>query len=189
MQEQPNIVDLVERATGVAYPIIAGIRADQWDLPTACTEWDVRAVTRHLLDGVTTYVAAYGDAPGVAADAVADADLLAAINAADARFLERLRAPGGREAMLDMGYATLPAEMIAGFRLTDLLVHGWDIAVATGQPTDGDPAVHEAALAFSQQAMDGLDRASFAMFAEETTAPAGATAADRLAAFLGRPVG
>lgn len=188
MQEQPDIVDLVERATATTYPIIAAVRPDQWDSPTPCTEWDVRAVTVHLLDGVQSYLVAFGDAPGESARAVTDADLLPAMQEADARFLERLRAPGGREAMLDMGYATMPAETIAGFRLVDLLVHGWDIARATGQPTDGDPEVYEAALAFSQRAMDGMDRASFTMFDEATTAPADATAADRLAAFLGRPV-
>lgn len=188
MTEQPDVVGLVERATAATYPIVGGIRPDQWELATPCPEWDVRGVTRHLLDGVASYLAAYGDGPGLASDAVADADLLAAMEAADARLLARLRAPGGREAMLDMGYATVPAEMIAGFRLIDLLVHGWDIARATGQPTDGDPAVYEAALAISRQALDGLARASFGMFAEETTPPAGASAADRLAAFLGRAV-
>ncbi len=188
MQEQTDIVDLVERATTVAYPIIGAVGPDQWDRPTPCTEWDVRDVVRHLLGGVGSYLAAYGDPPSVPADEVADADLLPAMRAADARFLAHLRAPGGREAVLDMGYAEMPAQMIAGFRAIDLLVHGWDIARATGQPTPDDPEAYEAALAFSRRAMEGLDRASFDMFAEPTDVADDAPAADRLAAFLGRPV-
>jgi len=46
---------------------VAGIRADQLDNPTPCANFTVRGVLEHMIDGATSFAAAYrGEAPGAA---------------------------------------------------------------------------------------------------------------------------
>ncbi len=73
---------------------------------------------------------------------------------------------------------------------TDAFTHGWDLARATGQPTDLDPHLAAELLAraraFIQPAFRGDDGAK--PFGPQQPAPPNATNADALAAFLGRTV-
>jgi uncharacterized protein (TIGR03086 family) len=66
-------------------------------------------------------------------------------------------------------------------------VHAWDLAHATGQPTDLDPELAGRVLAWSRAALDGVPRDG-TPFADECPVPPGATQADALAAYLGRSV-
>ena len=67
------------------------------------------------------------------------------------------------------------------------IFHAWDLAVATGQPTDLDPELAEYVLAFSQQMMNrpGL-RGEGRPYGEEQYCDDQRPAADRVAACLGR---
>jgi uncharacterized protein (TIGR03086 family) len=191
-QGTTDIAALVERAAAANGRILAGIGADQWDLATPCPDWTVREVVRHLRHGVGAYLKGMGDPEALATDPAVeppDGDLAAEIAALDARLLAALREPGGLERTVAMPYGPVDAGTIAAYRFVDLLVHGWDIARATGQPTDFAPELHEAALAMSRPLLDGVDRAQLGgMFADAQDAPAGCSAADRLAAYLGRAV-
>ena len=70
---------------------------------------------------------------------------------------------------------------------TDTFTHGWDLAKATGQSTDLDPALAEELLQAAQLLVPDQFRGDEPMpFAPPVEPPAGATAADRLAAFMGR---
>lgn len=187
-----DIVGLVERAAAATQPILAGIGPDQWDRATPCPEWDVRGVVRHLRHGVGIYLAGIGDPEAAATDPAVepvDGDLAADIAAMDARFVAALRQPGALDRPVTLPYGAVDGRTVASYRLVDLLVHGWDIAKATGQPTDFAPELHDAALAMSRALLDGANREDLGgMFAEEHPAPAGCSSADRLAAYLGRAV-
>ena len=67
------------------------------------------------------------------------------------------------------------------------MASAWDLAIATGQPTDLDPELAEYVLAFSKQMMSrpGL-RGDGRPFGEEQPCGYECPAADRVAAFLGR---
>ena len=91
------------------------------------------------------------------------------------------------EGMSYVGGLELPGEVAGLVVLDELVVHGWDIAKATGQSTDFEPATVAAARSGYEQA-PVLPRGEGKPFREEKPAPAGATDADRLAAFLGRTV-
>lgn len=89
-----------------------------------------------------------------------------------------------------MPFGELPAGMYLGLATNDVFTHGWDLAKATGQQTDLDPdmaaellAAMEAGLPDARRGPDGV-----APFGPKQSAPQGAGAADRLAAFLGRIV-
>jgi uncharacterized protein (TIGR03086 family) len=72
--------------------------------------------------------------------------------------------------------------------IIEMLAHGWDLAVATGQPTDLAPAAAERTLAVVPVFYGAVPRTPGSSFGPERPAPADATATDRLAAYLGRSV-
>jgi uncharacterized protein (TIGR03086 family) len=72
----------------------------------------------------------------------------------------------------------------AGHRFLDVLVHGWDLAVGTGQDRSLDPGLVEACWNVIEPQLDML-RAS-GMFGTDVSAPADADAQTRLLAVLGR---
>lgn len=167
--------------------LLTGISDDQWDLPTPCDEFDVRALVGHLL-AVQERVrrmgrdGALGDAPLESAspgpDAAAEftrvaAEALAAWD--DQRMGTTVVAPWG----------VLPAPAVVGGYVAEHVVHGWDLAVATGQPSEAPEDVAGPALRAMLQALpaDGRDRFPFAD-AVEPAPDAGLT--ERLANWTGR---
>ncbi|MEU4247701.1 maleylpyruvate isomerase N-terminal domain-containing protein [Amycolatopsis sp. NPDC026612] len=44
-------LDDFDRAASTVTALVTAIGADQWPLPTACADWDVRAVVNHLAHG------------------------------------------------------------------------------------------------------------------------------------------
>jgi uncharacterized protein (TIGR03086 family) len=75
----------------------------------------------------------------------------------------------------------------AGHRFIDVLIHGWDLAVATRQDTRMDPSLVEACFAVLEPQFDQL-KASGA-FGGEVAVPADADPQTRLLAMLGRTAG
>jgi uncharacterized protein (TIGR03086 family) len=69
----------------------------------------------------------------------------------------------------------------------DGLVHGWDIATATGQPYDPPADVVSEVDAFARQAISA-DLRDGDTFATAVEAPAGASPLVQLVAFTGRNV-
>jgi uncharacterized protein (TIGR03086 family) len=58
------------------------------------------------------------------------------------------REPGAWDGMSHAGPVELPAEMAGLVAVDEMVVHGWDIAVATGQPYEAADNEVEAALSF-----------------------------------------
>ncbi|HEY1651631.1 MAG TPA: hypothetical protein VGG09_07085 [Acidimicrobiales bacterium] len=87
-------------------------------------------------------------------------------------------------------FGELPGSVFVHIACGDTFTHGWDLAKATGQSTDLDPEVAAQLLGIvtgllpdSLRGEDGQ-----APFGPVQVAPAGACAADQLAAFMGRRV-
>jgi uncharacterized protein (TIGR03086 family) len=81
----------------------------------------------------------------------------------------------------------MPGAVVAGIFTNDEFAHAWDVAKATGQDTNLNPSMAEACLAAAHQFITPERRAP-GLFDAEKTVPSGASAADRLAAFMGRTV-
>lgn len=62
------------------------------------------------------------------------------------RLAEAWRDPGAWEGMTRIGGADLPAEVAGLVGLTEVAIHGWDVAVVTGQDYRVDDEVAEAVL-------------------------------------------
>jgi uncharacterized protein (TIGR03086 family) len=93
-------------------------------------------------------------------------------------------APGALERPCAVSYGPVPGSVYAGHRFIDVLVHGWDLATATGQNTMLDPDLVEAAYEMLL-AEAALVRAS-GMFGEDLAVPDDADPQTRMLAFIGR---
>jgi uncharacterized protein (TIGR03086 family) len=139
------------RALAATRVWVAGVGNDQWSGATGCDGWDVRALVNHLVAGNwwAGALARGGTIEGVGdrldGDVLGD-DPVAAYDAsatdADAAF----SAPGAMERPCAVSYGPVPGEIYCGHRFVDVLVHGWDLATATGQPADLDPELSAACL-------------------------------------------
>ena len=147
-----DIAEVHAAALDATRVLVAGVGDDQWTLATPCEDWDVRALVNHLVTG-NEWAAVRG--AGNTIEAVGDRldgdvlgdDPLAAYDASARRAAAVFRAPGALAAPCAVSYGPVPGEVYAGHRLLDTVLHGWDLARATGQPTGLDPALVEAALA------------------------------------------
>ncbi len=134
---------------------IQGVRSGQWSGPTPCSEWDVRQVVNHLV-GENLWaeelfhgrnIAEVGDR--LEGDLVDDDPA-----AAYARSVEVVRAavqaPGAMEATCHLSFGDFPGSEYARQLFLDTLVHGWDVAKATGQDTALDPRLVAAAYPIAE---------------------------------------
>jgi uncharacterized protein (TIGR03086 family) len=139
-----------------------GVPADRLADPTPCAEWDVRGLLGHLVATVDRVrVIGEGGDPqttprvveGIADDGWTDAlgaaeDKMAAVWADDAVLDELVTVPWGR----------VPGRAAVWGYIREALVHGWDLAVATGQSPEADPVTAEAALAETKLVMPAEPR-------------------------------
>ncbi|WP_212732737.1 TIGR03086 family metal-binding protein [Streptomyces oceani] len=139
--------DLVDAAAEMRR-IAAGVRDDQLDLSTPCADWTVRDLAAHVCVLTTAFIRTArhappdGQAPGGGARLSPD-------------WRERLghdldtlvaawREPSAWQGEAEAGGVTMPSAELATVVLDELVLHGWDLARATGQRftvTDHDLAV------------------------------------------------
>jgi len=177
-------------AIDTADRVIAAVDDAQWAGATPCTEWTVSDVVRHIVASNNGFAEAVGGKPRPAADepALADTDLLAAFRDSGAALVEAFSQPGALERIVAIPVGQVPGAVALHLRLTELLVHGWDVATATGQQAEFPDDLAEAELTFSRGMLDKLppDRVPFA---PPQPVARDAPAIQRLVAFLGRDVG
>ncbi len=184
--------ELLEQAVASTRPVLARVSPEELSAPTPCASWDVRTLINHLISAAYFSVSRVEGAaePERRTDDFAAGDFLAAYDGATARVIVAFNAPGALEKRLQLPFGELPAAVFLGIVATDQFVHGWDLAVATGQPRQLDPdlacALLERARVALSPEMRGPD--GQAPFGPEEPAPANAPPADQLAAFLGRAV-
>jgi uncharacterized protein (TIGR03086 family) len=144
-----DISAIHRQALDATRPFVAGIGSGQWDLPTPCDGWTVRELTNHIVAG-NMWAAALGsgstiDDVGTELDGdVLGDDALAAYDASAKSAATVFEAPGALDAPCAVSYGPVPGSVYAGHRFLDVLIHGWDLATATGQPTDLDPQLVDA---------------------------------------------
>ena len=173
-----------QRAQDAFAAVLAEVTPDQHHSPTPCADWDANAVIQHVIGGNQWVLMVAGrEVPELPAGLV-EAHGASAV-AAHAIFAEE----DGLTREYELPFAELPGTAFAFLRSGDVFTHAWDLARATGQPTDLDPELAAACLDAARMLMrDGL-RGPGRSFGAEQPYPDAATTADQLAAFLGREVG
>jgi uncharacterized protein (TIGR03086 family) len=168
--------------------LIDSLGEAQWTRATPCPEWDVRSIVHHLVVASLVVASRLRGGPPVDRDAdhlgddPAGAYRTAAV-AAEAAFAT----PGALEGTYPSPLGEVPGTTVLALRIGDNLVHGWDIARATGLPANLPEDVAGAALDRLRTVLGGVPRDGRFFGAEQAVA-AGAPATDRLAAFAGRSV-
>lgn len=168
---------------------VEAIGPDQWNLPTPCTDWDVRALVNHLvyendwsvplLHGAT--IAEVGDR--------FEGDLLGDDPKATwRRSSQEALAAAAEDGVLDRSVSLSSGPRDAGAYLAELfcdhLIHGWDLARAIGGDERLDPDLTEACYAMSKPREDRM-KASGA-FGERITVADDADLQTKLLAVYGR---
>jgi len=168
--------------------IVLGVRPEQLLLPTPCRDWDVRLLLNHIIGGNYTFaeVAAGGraDATGVMDDHTLPDPGSNYIASADA-VMAAWAAPGAMERRVHMPFGDIPAPAAVSIHFLDIVVHGWDLARATGQDTTIEPDLAAEALDISQGLLSPELRDT-GVFGPEVPVSADDPLHDRLVAFMGR---
>ncbi len=186
----------LERAYKTAREVLANVKPEQYEASTPCSSWDVRRLIGHVVGGSHWFALCVnaGAAPDEDASEERDytkGDLLANFDTASGEALAAFNAPGALDKTVKLPFGELPGAFFMQVATSDVFTHSWDLARATGQSTDLDPE-------FAGQLLEGVkgflsddfrgEEGSGALFGAVQQAPAGATKADELAAFMGRDV-
>jgi uncharacterized protein (TIGR03086 family) len=183
---------LMVPAAETATRIVRGVPADRLDAPTPCPGWDVRALINHMTywAGPAATAARKEQPPaGVEEghDFTADGDW-ADLYAERARAMaEAWTAPEAWEGKTSLtgNPEGMPASVIGGMMLGECVLHGWDLAVATGQDTAAiTPEL--VAAAYEQLEPTAEMGREYKAFGERVEVPESAPLLDRLLGLSGR---
>ena len=163
--------------------LVEGLDDRQLASSTPCAGFTVEGVLAHMIGGARQFSAAFRGEE-VAAGELPD-DLVAAFPGAMDDLESAIGSPGALERTIAAPFGEVSGETFARFVALDGLVHGWDLATATGQAYDPPEDVVSDVDGFARVALtdDLRDGDTFAMAVEP---PADASALVRLVAFTGR---
>jgi uncharacterized protein (TIGR03086 family) len=176
-------------AAAEAARVVSGVRTGQFTAPTPCADWDMHALLNHTI--LWTAFSAerrardeplpddlmnrdFAAEPGFAATYAAQIDKAVAAWSDPAAWARDLNVMG----------SPTPAADIAALLIAEMVLHGWDIARASGQEYSGPDAVVTAAAA-AVDANAGMFR-QYGGFAAPVSLAGPGSALDRLLAASGR---
>ena len=206
--------EIVERACASTAAVLTGVRAADFGRPTPCRSWTVKDVVNHVI-GSAAWYAGLAEEGAVAdrddaADAVGDdeaggdeagggetgsgeadrtvGDFHATFRREADRLVAAFSAPGAMDKIMEMPFGGMPGSVCVWIAAGDIFTHGWDLAKATGQPSDLDPELAVKLLAQIEKLLPNALRGpeGEAPFGPKVEVIGSASAADRLAAFQGR---
>lgn len=168
---------------------VAAVRAGQWENRSPCEDWNARDVVGHIVDMHGAMLRPFGRGLG---SAVLREDPLGAFRAARADVEAVLADPvlAATEHETPMGKMTAE-QHIDQVVSADMVIHGWDLARATGQDDTIDPA--EVARMWpsareipDQMRIPGAFGPGIVVFGPEVEVPEDAPLQERLLGLMGR---
>lgn len=174
--------------------LLPGVSDEQLGRPTPCERWSVGDLLDHLIGLTYGFRLAAEKAPDPAPGGPGEPAAARLHPQWRSRLPEQLdrmvvawRAPDAWAGEAAIGGVVLPAPAIGLFGLNELVVHGWDLARATGQPYDPGRQTVEAVhgLVSQQASAEGTP----GLFGPSISLPADAPLLDRVVALTGRDPG
>jgi uncharacterized protein (TIGR03086 family) len=169
-----------EKALVVVHNVVDTIGADDLHRPTPCRDWDVEALAEHLVDTISRL--------GAAADIEPTVPNSDSIDQRIQQVTQPILAGWRRRGLTDdvvFSGRSLPAHLALGILCLELVVHGWDFAVALRRPIHVSHTHAAYVLGLAQQTLNAQSRAT-AGFDQPVPVPADASPLDQLIAFTGR---
>ncbi len=177
--------------------LIEGVPDELLGGPTPCPDYTLGDLVDHIRRLTLAFTAAAkkdtagmtsGRAPGDAS--CLDADWRTRIPRDLAVLADAWRDPAAWTGMTKAGGIDLPGELAGIIALDELVVHGWDVARASGQDFDEDRASLEAVHGFVEQFSGaGQEAAREGLFGPEVSVPDDAPLLDRIIGLTGRDPG
>lgn len=185
-------VDLTPAAQQMAH-LVAGVSDDMLTRPTPCPDYSLGDLIDHVGGFALAFTGAarkhVGDATqGPSGDASRLGDDWRTRIPSDLRLLaEAWKDPQAWTGMTKAGGVDLPGDVAGIVALDELVMHGWDVARASGQPYDVDTALLEAVHAFVLQVSGpGQDQARSGLFGPVVPVPGDAPLLDQVVGLGGR---
>src|SRR5215469_16001845 len=156
-----DIAELHAQALDRTGRVVAGIKPDQLQADTPCDGWDVYALLNHLVAG-NLWAAELG--AGATIEGVGDRldgdvlgpDPVGSYATSAKAAADVFRRPGALDAPCAVSYGPVPGSVYAGHRFIDVLIHGWDLAAATGQDQSLDPELVTACAEVIEPQLDAF---------------------------------
>lgn len=181
---------LFKYATAPVIDVVNGIRPEQLGAPTPCSEFDVSKLLNHLLYwGPSLEGAARKETVSPPVIPESEMDIPADWRPKLVAQLEKLTAswsePSAWEGTTHMGGPTeLPAALVGGMVTGEIVVHGSDLARATGQPLEFD---HDLLAYVHKEVESGAEWGrDMGVYGPEVPVPADAPLLDRILGLTGR---
>ena len=179
--------ELNEAAAEMAV-LVREVDAARLDAPTPCAGRDVRGLINHLI-AWSPLIVAVGRREPVSGPPDENADLTAGDWRGDylgwlERTTEAWKPEAAWEGVVDLGFAQVPAAVIGGKTLGELVLHGWDLARATGQRLRVSPEVARATRLLVDQTAE--ETRKLGMYGPPVAVPAEASDLDHALGASGR---
>ncbi|MGH9126782.1 MAG: TIGR03086 family metal-binding protein [Acidimicrobiales bacterium] len=180
----------IEPATAALSRLVAGVSDDQLPDPTPCQN-----TVADLLEHVNGFslgfsaAAAKTEPPSGASSSDGSGlgtDWRTRIPAQLDALAAAWRAEDAWSGMTKVGGLELPGEVAAAVAINEVLVHGWDLARATGQRLDPDPAMVETAYPFVEGVATRSPDGSPGLFGPVVAIPDDAPRFEQLLGLAGR---
>lgn len=172
--------------------LVAGIPEERLGDPTPCGATTVAGLLDHVVGLTVAFrMAAQKSVPdgGPQADAAnLPGDWRTRLPSQLDELVDAWREPGAWEGVTEAGGVRMPAEVMAVVALDELVVHGWDLAVATGQGYRPDEESVQRCLEFAGSFGDDPE-ARAGLYGPVVPVPAEAPLLDRLLGATGREPG
>lgn len=169
---------------------VAAVTPDAWDNPSPCADWTARDVVGHVVDMHHVMLRSVEREP-TAAPSLREDPLGAFLSArTDVEALLEDSELAASQCSTPMGPMTVE-DHIDGVASQDLVIHGWDLARATGQDDTIDPQEVERMWPDAQNIGEelrtpGAFGPGIVVFGPEVAVPADAPLQDRLLGLMGR---
>ena len=183
-----DIIELHDQALAATTSIVANVDTTQFTLPSPCGDFDVRALIKHMVDGNYHFVNIARGEPGDAVPATDDFihdDPLTSYEHSARALSAAWNTPGVLEKTVQLPFGAFPGAFALGIHTVEVIMHGWDLAKATGQPTELAPDLYAVAWAYCKDIDDSF-RGPGRPFGPAVTPAPDASDTQRLVAWLGR---
>jgi len=155
--DQQAHAEAMRTSSQLAATVIAGTTPDQHGGPTPCTAFSVADVINHLAFGFEMARRSgvredwdpkwQPDSTAPTLEGVPAAEWAAVCGREAPRTAQAWSDPAAWEGESTMGSSAMPAAMVGSMMTAEFVVHGWDLATATGQAYDPPADVVQAAIA------------------------------------------